>query len=144
VTAVRDRERAAPKAQQQAWIAVRAAIHAALGDRGSKVALYDLRETLESARTALPVEFIAALVRIGDTSCLEPIALAYAHGASADGDRDWWHEHLADAFRAIVTRDRVTRRHAAIKRIEKRSPAALQALWPARAASTLSRTRPRR
>ena len=144
VTAIRDRELTASQGQQQAWMAVRAALHAALADRGSKLALYDLRETLQSARRALPVEFITVLLRAGDASCLEPIASAYAHVAPGEVDRDWWHEHLVEAFGAIVRRDRVTRRHAAVKRIEKRWPAALQALWPVRTANTPSRTRPRR
>ena len=85
----------------------------------------DLRETLETSNGPLPVEFLAALERIGDASCLEPIASAYA---TAPAEGDWWREHLAHAFRAIAARERVTRRHAAMKKIARRWPEALLAL----------------
>ena len=99
--------------------------------RGSRLALYDLRETLEAATAPLPVEFLAALTMVGDASCLEPIAGAYANDAK---QRDWWRDHLADAFRAIVAREKLTRRHAAIKKIEKRWPQSCvwTNLWPTR------------
>jgi hypothetical protein len=84
--------------------------------------LYDLRETLEASNGPLPVEFLAALERIGDVSCLEPIASAYI---TAPVEGEWWREHLVHAFRAIVARERVTRRHAAMKKIARRWPEAL-------------------
>ena len=99
------------------WMGARAATHQALAQRGSRLALYDLRETIESARERLPVEFFAAVTAIGDTSCLEPIANAYARASD-----DWSRRHLADAFRAIVGREKVTKRHAAARKIEKRWP----------------------
>jgi hypothetical protein len=95
----------------------RAAAHLALAQRGSRVALYDLRETIESARDRLPVEFFAAVTAIGDASCLEPIASAYSRASD-----DWSRRHLADAFRAIVDREKMTKRHATAKKIEKRWP----------------------
>jgi HEAT repeat protein len=52
-------------------------IHLALAQRGSRLVLYDLRESLESTREPLPVEFLAALREIGDVSCLEPLAAAF-------------------------------------------------------------------
>ena len=105
----------------------RAAAHVALASRGSRLALYDLRESLESADAPLPVEFLAALSLVGDASCLEAIAAAYARpAASGRGRDDWWRQHLADAFRAIVAREAITRRHAVMKKIEKRWPDARQ------------------
>jgi len=95
----------------------RAAAHVALADRGSRVALYDLRETIESAREPIPVEFFAAVTAIGDATCLEPMAVAYRRAKD-----DWSRRHLADAFRAIVSREKMTRRHATAKKIEKRFP----------------------
>ena len=95
----------------------RAAAHVALANRGSRLAVYDLRESLESADAPLPVEFLAALSSVGDRSCLEPIAAAYTR--ARDG-QEWWRAHLADSFRAIVARERITRRNAVIKKIEKR------------------------
>jgi hypothetical protein len=95
------------------WRAVRGAVHQALAARGSTLALYDLRDSLlEPGR--LPVAFLAALEEIGDATCLEPLAAAY-DASSRSGDA-WWREHVAAAFRAIVRRDGLTRRHAAVKR----------------------------
>ena len=116
-----DTERLAKKRAE--WTAVRAGIHQALAARGSRVALYDLRETIEGARTPLPVEFLAALSAIGDRSCLDAIAAAYAKGRqSHQGRSDWWQRHLAEAFRTIVKRERMTMKHAAIKRVRARWP----------------------
>jgi hypothetical protein len=124
VARLRERE-ATDAAGRSAWMTARAAAHLALASRGSRLALYDLRETLETSNGPLPVEFLAALERIGDASCLEPIASAYA---TAPAEGDWWREHLAHAFRAIATRERVTRRHAAMKKIARRWPEALLTL----------------
>ena len=95
----------------------RAAAHVALAGRGSRLALYDLRESLERRKAPLPVEFLTALSTIGDASCLEAIA-----GAHREATRTrWWRDHLADAFRTIVAREKLTRRHAVIKKIENGS-----------------------
>jgi hypothetical protein len=37
-------------------------------------------------------------------------------------DDRWWREHLAEAFRAIVAREALTRRHPALKLILERWP----------------------
>ncbi len=121
VERLREREAADPT-RRAAWMTVRASAHLALASRGSRLALYDLRETLEAANAPLPVEFLAALERIGDASCLEAIASAYA-GAPAEGE--WWRQHLVHAFRAIVARERLTKRHAVVKKIVRRWPEAL-------------------
>ena len=105
------------------WIGARAAAHLALANRGSRLALYDLRETIESLRERIPVEFFAAVTAIGDASCLDPIATAYARAKD-----DWSRRHLADAFRAIVSREKITRRHAAARKIEKRWPGVWKSL----------------
>ena len=90
--------------------------------------MYDLRESLERSAAPLPVEFMAALSLVGDATCLESIAAAYAH---VPGGNDWWRDHLADTFRAIAKREKLTARHAVMKKIQKRWPAIL---------STTSRT----
>ena len=129
---IRAREDAERGAQRDAWTRARGAAHVALARRGSRLALYDLRESLERAKAPLPVEFMAALSLIGDASCLESIAAAYAHASADAGHEDaWWRDHLADAFHAIVKRGRLTARHAVMKKIQKRWPAIL---------STTSRT----
>lgn len=131
VERIREREQTLPPAEARRWLGARASAHVALATRGSRLALYDLREALEGARSPLPVEFLAALTLIGDGSCLEAIAAAYTNAAGDRAD-DWWPRHLADAFHAIVSREGVTRRHAVVKKIEKRWPDALRALWLAR------------
>jgi hypothetical protein len=113
---------AGPRRDQ--WRAVRGALHQALALRGSRVAVYDLRETIEEAREPVPASFLAALHVVGDDSCLEPLAAAYAR---ATGDPRWRHQ-LAAAFRAIASRERITRRHAAFRRIAARWPEAAREL----------------
>ena len=71
-----------------------------------------------------------ALEEIGDASCLENLAAAY-DASSRSGDR-WWREHVATAFRAIVHREGLTRRHAAVKRSMQR--------WPEATADLMART----
>ena len=117
VERLREREASEPPSRRAEWTRARAAAHMVLANRGSRLALYDLRESLEAATAPLPVEFLAALSLVGDASCLE--AIATAHQRSGD---DWWRQHLADAFHAIVKRKRMTRRHAVMKKIQKRWP----------------------
>jgi hypothetical protein len=124
---VREREASEPASRRAEWTAVRGVAHAALAARGSRIALYDLRETLEAATEPLPAEFLTTLADIGDDTCLEGIAAAYAKARSKRGN-DWWRNTLADAFRAIVGREKVTRRNAVMKKIEKRWPQALAGL----------------
>jgi hypothetical protein len=113
-----------PPARRTEWQAVRGALHQALALRGSRVAVYDLRETIEAARGPVPVSFLAALHVVGDPSCLEPLAAAYAKAGS---DARWRHQ-LGEAFQAIARREKVTRRHAVMKRIETRWPEAAREL----------------
>jgi HEAT repeat protein len=124
VERVREREGLEPPAQRPRWTTTRAAAHVALANRGSRLALYDLRESIEAATAPLPVEFLTALSIMGDASCLEAIGSAHARSRDA-----WWRTHLADAFRTIVVRERITRRHAVMKRIEKRWTSTLDELW---------------
>lgn len=130
VDALRAREqREADAAVRAEWQAVRGQVHQGLASRGSRVALYDLRESLLGAGP-LPVAFLAAIEEVGDASCLEPLAAAY-DASSRTGDA-WWREHVASAFRAIVHREGLTRRHTAVKRVVSR--------WPDAAAALLARS----
>jgi HEAT repeat protein len=125
VERVREREgSASPGRRGDDWAVARAAAHLALAERGSRIAVYDLRESLERARAPLPVEFLTALSLVGDASCLEAIA-----GAHARARDTWWRDHLADAFRTIAAREKITRRHAVIKRIERKWKDGLEELW---------------
>ncbi len=113
IDAIRAREGSAPRRSRAGWQALRGALHQALALRGSRVAVYDLRETIEQARGPLPTSFLAALHVVGDASCLEPIAAAYAR---PEGD-ERWRVQLAAAFRAIAKREKITQRHAVMKRL---------------------------
>lgn len=108
-------------ARRAEWRNVRGALHQALALRGSRLAVYDLRESLEDTHGPLPNSFLAALHVVGDQSCLEPLAAAYA---AADAGDARWRVQLAAAFRAIARREKVTRRHAIAKRIQARWPEA--------------------
>ena len=120
------RESAAERREE--WRALRGAVHQALAARNSRLALYDLRDSLLDP-DRLPVTFLAALEEIGDATCLETLAAAY-EASSRSGDA-WWREHVATAFRAIVGREGLTRRHAAVKR--------MMARWPEAAADLMAR-----
>lgn len=123
VDRVRAKERAARgSGARDGWQAVRGLLHQHLAARGSRLAVYDLKETLSGMTGPLPVGFLAAAAAVGDADCLEPIAQAWLHA----GDDAWWRAHLTEAFAAIVKREKVTRRHAAIKRLLERHPAAGQ------------------
>ena len=100
------------------WQRVRGAVHAALAARGSRVALYDLKEALEAGAGPLPNDFVTAIASIGDASCLEPLARAW----SASSGDTWWQERLAGAAAAIVRRARLSGRSAVVKRVRARWP----------------------
>lgn len=126
VELLRSLEEAAASLRRTEWQAARAAAHQALAERDSRLALYDLRESLAIVPGPLPVGFLAALERIGDASALEDVASAYLRARRA---RDaWWTEHLARTFREIVRRERITRRSAAMKRVVARYPQAAHEL----------------
>jgi hypothetical protein len=119
-----ERERAQTKASAiTEWRAARGALHQALALRGSRVALYDLREAFAQASGALPSSFLGAVTLIGDESCVEPLASAYAN-AGADAR---WQLQVAQAFREVVKRERITKRHSALRRALGKAPA-LEAL----------------
>jgi hypothetical protein len=119
ITRIRDRERLEPSARRrQEWQVARAAAHVALAERNSRVALYDLRETFDTATSTLPLDVLNAAGMIGDASCLEPMARAWA-GA---GRELWWRDRLAETARAIVARENLTARSAVVKRIRERHP----------------------
>jgi hypothetical protein len=114
-------QRARPEPRRAAWQALRGSLHQALALRGSRIAVYDLRETLEETAEPLPVSFLSALHVVGDASCLPPLAAAHAR---AQEDSAWRHQ-VAAAFRAIAKRERISRRHAVMKRIATKWPGIL-------------------
>lgn len=121
---VRIREASMADPQERArWAVARAALHQALAARGSRVALYDLREAIEAGDTNLPVGFLAALQAIGDVSCLDGIAAAYVKARASGGD--WSTGPLLETLRHIIAREKLTRRHAALRRFDARYPGVL-------------------
>ena len=123
VDAVRTREREAPASSRGDWLTLRGTLHQALALRGSRIALYDLRETVEAAGAPLPASFLDALHVLGDASCLDPIAVAWAAMAGVTTPELLrWRQQLETAFRAIVQREKLTKRSAVMKRVATRWP----------------------
>jgi HEAT repeat protein len=112
VEEIREREQTAGQDERAAWLEVRGDAHTLLARRGSTIALFDLRETLERVKAPLPPGFLAAASAIGDATLLEPIAAAFASARDV-----YWKKSLEEAFHAIVKRHRITRRHAVLKKI---------------------------
>lgn len=116
---VRSKESEGRAARRRDWRAVRGTLHVALARRGSKVALYDLREALERAVEPLPPDYLMAMGEIGDATCLEPLAVAFVQALSME-DADLWRRDVASAFGRIVEREGLTRRHGPIRRVRAR------------------------
>ncbi len=119
VSRARTREDTAPSPEERrAWQQVRGATHLHLSKRESRVSLYDLREAFERADGALPHDFAAAIGALGDASCLDALGHAWA-ASEADA---WWRERLGEAARQIVTREKITGRNAALRKVRARWP----------------------
>ena len=121
---VRAHEASVAPGQVEAWRVARATAHLGLAARGSRLAIYDLRETLEALGAQTPVGMLSALQQVGDSSVLDVVADAWQ--ATSDA---WFRGQLVTIFRAVVERERMTRRHAAVKKLAARAPDALAALW---------------
>jgi hypothetical protein len=122
ITRTRQDEQTAA-ADRQEWLVARGAVHLALAQRGSRVAVYDVRDSVERAQTPLPDTFTTALALVGDADCLEPLADAVARTtAGARGSEHEWRDRLIETGRAIVARERVTRRHPVARRLLRKLP----------------------
>jgi len=119
VTKTREREHAESSSRLRSeWLQARGRAHQALARRQSLVAVYDLRETFETATGALPQTFVSSAAAIGDASCLDPLARAWA---AAGKDLNWKHE-LSTTAAAIMRRERLTGRSAAVKKLRANFP----------------------
>jgi hypothetical protein len=117
ITRAREKELEGPPTRiRQAWTVARGAAHAVLAQRGSRVALYDLRESFDSAIAPLPLDFLSAMGLLGDATCLEPLARAWA----ALPEDSWWRDRLREAAVNIAKRHKLTNRHAALKRLRSK------------------------
>ncbi len=127
VLALAHRERTATTdADRAGWTLALGAAHHALAARGSRLARLDLRDALERTPPERLGELVAAAELVGDASCLGPLAAAWAAGEEPTRAR------VAAAFAAIVARDSLTRRHAAVKDVIARWPQAAAELLPRR------------
>ncbi len=124
VIALREREvREVSPRRRHRWRTARGTVHRVLAGRKSRVALYDLRETLAEPEGELPPIFAEAATIVGDVSCLEPLADAYARVHALDTPSTVaLAAALGAAFRAIVRRERIGARHASMARIRLRWP----------------------
>lgn len=107
-------------ADREAWHHARGLLHETLARRGSLLALYDLRETLEDRQQRVSAPMLAAATQIGDESCLDGVAARWVHA----GEDIWLRDQLERIFHAILTRERLHRRSPALSRLLKRHPAA--------------------
>ena len=113
IKSFRDAEsRAETTGERSEWLRARGVAHHMLANRGSRLALYDARETLSTATAPLPAGFVETLANLGDASCLDPLARAW----SATGDAGW-RAQLSDTARRIVTRAKLGGRSAVVKGI---------------------------
>ena len=111
-----------------------ARLHAALATLDSRIALFDLRERLQAAPLRSAVPLLAAAERIGDASLLPALARLYAEEPAPRGV-------VASAFAAIVAREKLRPRSAALRSLKAADREALDALW-ASLPGGYSRTRP--
>lgn len=121
---VRSHEATISAGQVEAWRVARATAHLGLAARGSRLAIYDLRETLEALGAQTPVGMLSALQQVGDASVLDGVADAWQAATDA-----WFRNQLVAIFRAVVERERITKRHAAAKKLAARAPDAFAQLW---------------
>ena len=121
---VRAREAGVAADEADAWRVVRAATHLALAMRGSRLAVYDLRESVEALGSQTPVGMLSALQQVGDASVLDAVADAWAGSTERVVPRPVGHD---------LPRDRGAREdHEAARRREEiaaRLPEAFAALW---------------
>ena len=105
-------------AARMQWRRARGLAHRVLARRGSRLALYDLRASFEHATEPLPDDFLMAVETLGDASCLEPLARAWA----IEPGTATWRAQLSTTAATIAKRARLTARSAAMKRIRAQWP----------------------
>jgi hypothetical protein len=114
IKSLREREGAERSSRRRLeWQRARAAAHRALAARGSRLALFDLRETFDGAPGPLPDGFAEAVAVIGDATCLEPLARAWAAAAGETA----WRTRLQTTARDILRRGKLTGRNATVKAV---------------------------
>jgi len=105
-------ERAETSRAREEWMRARGVAHRLLAERGSRLAMYDARETFSATAVPLPPGFLDAVALVGDGSCLEPLARAW----SAAHDAAWRAQLTATALQ-IIARAKLGGRSAVVKAI---------------------------
>jgi HEAT repeat protein len=100
----------------------RAAIHEALAALDSRVALYDLRETLLARPRAVLPALLRAAGRIGDASVVPALARLVAGDATL-------RDACAEALAAIVVREKLRKTSAALRAVRPGDRPAFDLLW---------------
>lgn len=129
----RTRERAAHDVEHDAWRSARGLLHDTLARRGSVIALYDLRETLEQTNRPISAHFLSAAMMVADVDCLDAIAVRWVHA----GHDIWLRDQLERIFHAVVNRARLRRQSPIMAKLLTRHPSAGPLV------ATAPRTRPR-
>jgi hypothetical protein len=120
VDLVRAREKTGADVERDGWRGARGLLHETLARRGSLIALYDLRETLEQVDRSVSAHFLTAAMAVADASCLDAIAARWVHA----GPDVWLRDQLERIFHAIINRERLRRSSPVLVRLLKRHPAA--------------------
>jgi HEAT repeat protein len=110
----------------------KARIHVALARLDSRIALYDLREMLESRPVRDAGDLLEAAALIGDRSML-PVVVALAH------DEPGLLEPSARAFARIVERERISRGSSLLRTIPHEQRSTFEELWRSRAVTPRTR-----
>jgi hypothetical protein len=106
----------------------RAAIHEALAALDSRVALYDLRETVATLPRAVMPALVRAAGRVGDGSLVPLLARAVAEDAASL-------DACAEALASIVAREKLRKTSAACRSVRPEDRVAFALLWDAAKAS---------
>jgi hypothetical protein len=117
---IRSRERASSDTERDAWRSTRGLLHDALARRGSVLALYDLRETLEQVNQPVGAHFLSAAMTVADAACLDAIAVRWVHAAQDI----WLRDQLERIFHAVVIRERLRRQSPVLAKVLTRHPSA--------------------
>ena len=121
---VRALDRLGPPGRQSdtASLRARGRLHEALAALDTRVALFDLRETIAAhPRAAMPA-LLRAASRIGDATVVPALARAAAEDATLV-------DACAATLAAIAAREQLRRTSAALKPVRPEHRAALELLW---------------
>jgi len=114
--------RLSAEAPDHAGWPLRLRLHAALADRGSRIALYDLREMLEARPPRDAPALLLLAARIADATFVPALArLAHDAPASTGG--------CGDALHAIIRREGLKKSHRSVRAVRPEHRAVLDGLW---------------